>query len=608
MRVRRMGWAPIFLYGLLMCGDLRGETVWVGDPDMIEAIRSINPELGNFNGNQCTVPVFTSLNGPGFFFTAPFSPEDVAEETIVGDAQFGSGWFRVDQNALPIHLGTDLGINEDGKSVYSMSNGTIVALHEDSSGWGCHVIIRHELERGQEYPIEKVNDWQDANAKRLRSRDGRLETIDGRELVQGEEVFPRGAEVRLFSAGFDESENQRYLYFDYMHIVPGGATSSNCAGGTLQTGQNVESGDLLGAIDSSQETPHLHLQAKYSSAILPNEESDEIMAGAALFRTDHIFENGSIVSRSIDRYRDNQGTLVAVNPLRLAYTPRSCAQNGPCIGVAEASWSNGSLRVEIDGVGLDQGGAPTVTITGNDREEVLAVEEDGPHLVATLPTDRATPILDRRSAEIRVQVGQEASLPVSIPFRDVPQGEWYEEPVVDLWTKGIVKGRRPGYFEPASLVNRVEFLKMLLLVMREAFPDLGVQEPDDTTPWYGWYLEEARRLEEVDDPDTAIVFWQGGDGVGLALTRCEMARMAYAAFHLGTGLVREDESTRFTDLADCPYQHHVMGLEDAQYVEGFQIEGDSEHREFRPAQMMNRAEAAMLLREFLPDEERGRNE
>jgi hypothetical protein len=333
---------------------------------------------------------------------------------------------------------------------------------------------------------------------------------------------------------------------------------------------------------------------------LPKEESDEVLEGSALYTKEDVFADGKIKNLPITKYGSNQGTMPVVNPLLLAYTRRICDPQGPCIALATAQTTGqGGLTIDIKGRDLGTSAdSPRVNISAQEVSASVTamVQVSKTALRANFSPAVAQAFLKQSAADVTITVGTATSKLVSIPFRDVPQAEWFDGYVVQLWSEAAINGRRPGFFEPFNQVTRAEFLKLLIEAMTWTFPNLHIAIPSQGSPnWYEGYLAAARSLEVPGVPDTQIAFWVEADGIDQALVRGEMARMLYAALHIGRGLVPVDEKTRFTDITTNPFKNAIMALEDQGYVTGFSSPGHPKEALFKPDQKLNRAEAAKLL-------------
>jgi len=89
------------------------------------------------------------------------------------------------------------------------------------------------------------------------------------------------------------------------------------------------------------------------------------------------------------------------------------------------------------------------------------------------------------------------------PFSDVEEGSWYEKYVMAGYNLGIVEGYPDGSFAPGDMINKVEFLKILIdsygidLSDYEA-TDLYLDTEADA--WYGPYVQYSKdnNLMDID--------------------------------------------------------------------------------------------------------------
>lgn len=167
-----------------------------------------------------------------------------------------------------------------------------------------------------------------------------------------------------------------------------------------------------------------------------------------------------------------------------------------------------------------------------------------------------------RAEALKIMLGARKAAvdePSSSSFSDVPLGEWFTKYVETGKTLGIIGGNPDGTFAPARTVNKVEFLKMLLLAYEVKFVNYQAPEkplyPDtpDNNAWYIQYLDFAKSLNLVIpnaqgliEPDKGlsrgevadityklIVIIRGGP-VQLSLSRAE-AQLMQAVFDLQFG-------------------------------------------------------------------------
>lgn len=151
-------------------------------------------------------------------------------------------------------------------------------------------------------------------------------------------------------------------------------------------------------------------------------------------------------------------------------------------------------------------------------------------------------------------------------FSDVASGEWFAKYIETAKSLGIVSGNPDGTFAPGRIVNKVEFLKMLLLTYEVKFvnyvaPDKPLY-PDatDNGAWYIQYLDFAKSLNlivpdaagmikpdqglsrgEVADITYKLIIIIRGGPVQLALSRAE-AQLMQAVFDLQAGVLTDAEN------------------------------------------------------------------
>lgn len=112
-------------------------------------------------------------------------------------------------------------------------------------------------------------------------------------------------------------------------------------------------------------------------------------------------------------------------------------------------------------------------------------------------------------------------------FKDVQLSDWFVKYVETAKAKGIVNGNPDGTFAPGRNVNKVEYLKMLLLAFDVKFVNYKAPAdplyPDtkDSSQWFIPYLDFAKNVNMIS-PDSA-----GNIEPTRNLTRGEVADIAY---------------------------------------------------------------------------------
>lgn len=115
----------------------------------------------------------------------------------------------------------------------------------------------------------------------------------------------------------------------------------------------------------------------------------------------------------------------------------------------------------------------------------------------------------------------------STSFKDIATADWFAKYVETAKTLGIVNGNPDGTFAPGRNVNKVEFLKMLLLTYEVKFVNYQPPEkplyPDaaDSKQWFIPYLDFAKNVNLIS-PNSA-----GNIEPSKDLTRGEVAEIIY---------------------------------------------------------------------------------
>ena len=114
---------------------------------------------------------------------------------------------------------------------------------------------------------------------------------------------------------------------------------------------------------------------------------------------------------------------------------------------------------------------------------------------------------------------------IRVGVADVNKNDWYAKYVVKAQEIGIVKGNDDGTFAPARPVNKVEFLKMILIANEVDVTDYAVSEDVfldvDKDAWYFSYLNFAQA--------TGLIRFNGEAKLepGKELTRGEVSDIMY---------------------------------------------------------------------------------
>lgn len=173
-------------------------------------------------------------------------------------------------------------------------------------------------------------------------------------------------------------------------------------------------------------------------------------------------------------------------------------------------------------------------------------------------------------------------------FVDIDSVPWAVEAITALKNKEVVSGDGFGNYEPSRAVTREEFVKMLLLTLSADIDAAEAENPfTDCTEdeWYWPYVIAAYESGIVQGmPD-------GTFGVGIPITRQDMAVMVYrAAVQYGITL-SEGESKAFSD-AEAVGEYATEAIDKLSAAGVFS--GDDSDR-FNPIDNANRAEVAVVM-------------
>ncbi len=175
-------------------------------------------------------------------------------------------------------------------------------------------------------------------------------------------------------------------------------------------------------------------------------------------------------------------------------------------------------------------------------------------------------------------------------FVDLTGFDWAVSAIDELKEKNIINGMDETHFEPAGIVTRAQFLKMLVLA-------LGLDDEDAVT-----------EFEDVSKSDWFYSYVAAADQIGLAkgdgvsfypnrtLTREEMAVLAYRALeYSGIEIPENYVAKDFTDGASISdyAKEGITAMQKAGIINGM---GDNT---FAPKAMCNRAMAAKVISSLL---------
>ncbi len=191
------------------------------------------------------------------------------------------------------------------------------------------------------------------------------------------------------------------------------------------------------------------------------------------------------------------------------------------------------------------------------------------------------------AVKISILISLLSPISAKAAFSDVNTDNPQYEAIMNLQSAGIVKGYEDGTFRPDSLVNKVEFLKMLFnhagYLPRDGFYETPFTD-FSSGAWFAPYVAKALDLELIKvNPDWPVFLGAG------PIERIEALRLLMPLEGIPAPYT-EDTATVFTDITpDYKYFRLVKGAENS----GVFIE--EENPIFLPISLLTRGDAAELL-------------
>lgn len=158
------------------------------------------------------------------------------------------------------------------------------------------------------------------------------------------------------------------------------------------------------------------------------------------------------------------------------------------------SVSNGSITSSSDNITVQM--FSDLSVDDNSYRAVSFLKNNG--VVGGYPDGSFQPkrVVSRVEALKFILNGINANLisTKSLPFTDTYSKEWYSDFVATGYNKRIVEGYSDSTFKPSNIVNRAEFLKMLLTAMNIEPPKVTRNVYDDVAlnSWYAPYVQYAK--------------------------------------------------------------------------------------------------------------------
>lgn len=179
--------------------------------------------------------------------------------------------------------------------------------------------------------------------------------------------------------------------------------------------------------------------------------------------------------------------------------------------------------------------------------------------------------------------------PKAEKFNDIASVPWAKDAIEYLYDLKVVHGKADNMFCPGDLVNREEFVKMLVSAANIPLTDKGVKYSDvSENDWFYPYVAAASNNGLVKGVD------KDNFGAGQQITRQEIAVLC----------------SRLLTNADKPLKDEVMYFADHDKISGYAVDAvekmtylglmvGNENLEFSPTEYATRAEAAVILQRLI---------
>jgi surface antigen len=186
------------------------------------------------------------------------------------------------------------------------------------------------------------------------------------------------------------------------------------------------------------------------------------------------------------------------------------------------------------------------------------------------------------------------------PLWDVQiKSAWYYNSVHCLYDLGIISGDTDGSFGPDKTISRAEFIKMVVLALekvlgRDLFNYCAVLlNTWQVEPEYYDYISDAYLFKNNNiSPSERIAFWDPNMAVDFSqgVTREEAAHIVRNALELTTSSIGSYE---LIDVQVCYYAPWVYDVWKISIIDGY------DDKTYKPFQVLNRSEAAKMIRNIL---------
>ena len=197
--------------------------------------------------------------------------------------------------------------------------------------------------------------------------------------------------------------------------------------------------------------------------------------------------------------------------------------------------------------------------------------------------------IDSKESEESKESDDSDIAPKTEVFSDIVSVPWAKDAIEYLYDLKVIHGKADNMFCPKDLVNREEFVKMLVSAANIPLTDKGVKYSDvSENDWFYPYVAAASNNGLVKGIDKETF------GTGRNITRQEIAVLC----------------SRLLTNADEPLKDEILYFADHDKISGYAVDAvekmtylglmvGNENLEFSPTEYATRAEAAVILQKLI---------
>lgn len=177
--------------------------------------------------------------------------------------------------------------------------------------------------------------------------------------------------------------------------------------------------------------------------------------------------------------------------------------------------------------------------------------------------------------------------PIKVLFDDIDGFSWANTAILALADMGVINGKSENRFFPADNITREEFTKIIVAAMGLKLQENTNSQFNDVSAnqWYTPYINSAKSNGIVNGISSTQF------GIGLNITRQDLAVMAYNAIRTKNNLLLNTEPKKFLDYTDIS----AYAKEAVDTLSSLGVINGDDTNSFRPLNFATRAEAAQIV-------------